>query len=239
MRAPDRATSAINPPQTISVVIPTLNEAKELPETIRRARLNPEVTELIVVDGGSHDDTVALAGRLGSRVLLAARSRGAQLRLGAQHAGGDVVLFLHADTWLPPEAGQVALACLRDERIVGGGFWKVFRGGSWLMRGSRARCALRLFCGSLILGDQGIFVRRDVLERIGGVPDMPLMEEFELCRRLKRSGDLVLAPATVSTSPRRFEKLGVWRTYWRMGRVTLGYWLGESPERLRRVYEGQ
>lgn len=121
--------------------------------------------------------------------------------------------------------------------MVGGGFWKVFRNPTWLMRGSRFKCWLRLKAGGLVLGDQGLFVRRDVLERIGGVPDLPIMEEFELCRRLRKEGRLVLAPATVVTSERRFRQLGVLRTYARMWRVSLAYQVGVAPEELRRIYE--
>jgi rSAM/selenodomain-associated transferase 2 len=224
-------------PATISVVIPTLNEASELPETIRRARLNAEVCEVIVVDGGSGDGTVAVARDLGCQVLESGGGRGGQLRAGAARARGDVVVLLHADTWLPADAGTAILACLRKDRVVGGGFWKQFRGGSWLLRGSRARCALRFWLAGRLLGDQAIFARRATLEQIGGVPDMPLMEEYELCRRLRRAGRLALARATVSTSARRFEKLGVLATYRRMGWVTLRYWLGASPETLRRIYD--
>jgi rSAM/selenodomain-associated transferase 2 len=225
------------PLQTISVVIPTLNEETSLSETVRHARTNPEVCEIIVVDGGSQDDTRTVAERLGCRVLESPPGRGRQMRLGASGARGDLVLLLHADTWLPPEAGRAALNCLRDPSVVAGGFWKSFRDGSWLMRGSRFRCGLRMWLGRRALGDQGIFVRRDVLERIGGVPDMPLMEELELCRRLRSVGRLALANATVTTSARRFRQRGVLRTYWRMWSVTIRYWLGASPEDLRKLYE--
>lgn len=223
-------------PRTISIVIPTLNEAAELPETLRRARALPEVCEIILVDGGSGDRTRELAAELGCLVLTAPPSRGGQLRLGASRATGDVILLLHADTWLPPEAGRAALACLREPRVVGGGFWKTFRDPHWLMRGSRARCALRLWFGGRILGDQAMFIRREALERIGGVPDMPLMEDIELSRRLRSLGRLQLAEATVSTSTRRFRKLGVLRTYLRMAQVTLRHRLGAAPEELRRLY---
>jgi rSAM/selenodomain-associated transferase 2 len=223
--------------QTLSVVIPTLNEAEHLPDTIRRVRAIKEIREIIVVDGGSHDRTREIAAELGCTVLTAPPSRGGQLRLGARAAAGDVVLLLHADTWLPPEAGRAALACFCEADVVGGGFWKVFRDPAWLMRGSRARCALRLWLGGRILGDQAMFIRRDTLESIGGVPDLELMEEIELCRRLRRIGRLVLAEATVSTSTRRFRKLGVVRTYLRMGHVTLRHWLGAKPGELRRLYE--
>ena len=225
------------PLQTISVIIPTLNEAESLPETVRRAQVNPEVCDIIVVDGGSQDNTKDVAERLGCRVLESPPGRGGQMRLGAAQARGDVVLLLHADTWLPSDAGRAALDCLRDPSVVAGGFWKTFRNPSWLMRGSRFRCGLRLWFGRRILGDQGMFIRRDVLERIGGVPDMPLMEEFELCRRLCKAGRLALADATVTTSARRFKKLGVMRTYFRMWSVMIRYRLGASPKELRSLYD--
>ena len=225
------------PLQTISVVIPALNEEESLPETVRRARVNPQVCEIIVVDGGSQDHTKDVAKELGCRVLESPPGRGGQMRLGAAQSRGDVVLLLHADTWLPPDAGRAALECLRDPSVVAGGFWKTFRNPSWLMRGSRFRCGLRLWFGRRILGDQGMFIRREVLERIGGVPDMPLMEELELCHRLRKAGRLVLADATVTTSARRFEKLGVIRTYLRMWSVMLRYRMGASAEELRSLYD--
>jgi rSAM/selenodomain-associated transferase 2 len=224
-------------PKTISIIIPTLNEAEVLEETLRRARALPEVCEIIAVDGGSSDDTRDIAGRLGCRVLVSAPGRGGQMRLGAAQATGDVILLLHADTWLPSNAGRAALDSLRDDRTAGGGYWKIFRDGSPLLLGSRFKCALRLYLGRRILGDQGMFIRREVLEAVGGVPDMELMEEFELCRRLRRVGRLVLADATVVTSARRFAKRGVLRTYLLMWRLTWRYRCGASPRELRKLYE--
>ena len=223
--------------RTLSIVIPTLNEAEALPATVRRAQLVPEVLEIIVVDGGSADATRQVAEGLGCRVLTGPRSRGCQLRLGAAQARGEIVVLLHADTWLPPDAGLAILNCLRDPLVVGGGFWKTFREKHLLMAGSRFRCAVRLWVFGRVLGDQAMFVRRQALESIGGVPDVPLMEEFELCRRLRRLGRLALAGATVTTSARRFLKRGVLRTYARMWRVTAQYYLGASAQSLRRIYE--
>jgi GT2 family glycosyltransferase len=147
------------------------------------------------------------------------------------------VILLHADTWLPANAGEAVRDALRNPRVVGGGFWKVFRDPHWAMRGSRFKCGWRWLVSGRVMGDQALFVRREVLERIGGVPDVPLMEEFFLCRELRRYGRLTLADAVVSTSSRRWRERGVWRTYWRMWRVTLGYYAGRSPEELRKLYE--
>ncbi len=226
-------------PTTLSIVIPARNEAAEIAETLRCARAVPEVCEIILVDGGSTDATRDIATAHGCTVLQCEPSRGGQLRLGAQHARGDVVLLLHADTWLPPEAGRAALDCLGDERVVAGGFYKRFREPHWLMRGSRARCWLRWAFFRRVLGDQAMFIRRSALEQIGGVPDVPLMEEFELLKRLHPLGRIALANATVTTSARKFHEHGVLRTYWRMASVTARYFLGTSPEELRRAYEAR
>ncbi len=225
---------------SISVVIPTLNEAAEIAETLRRARTVPEVCEIILVDGGSTDATRDLAAAHGCIVLPCEPSRGRQLRLGAQQARGDVVLLLHADTWLPPEAGRAALDCLHAGGAVAGGFYKRFREPHWLMRGSRFRCWLRWALFRRVLGDQAMFIRRDVLEQIGGVPDVPLMEEYELLKRLRRVspfGRIALARATVTTSARKFRECGVLRTYWRMASVTARYFLGTPLDELRRAYQ--
>ena len=223
--------------RSLSVVIPALNEAGELAETVKRARAVSQVREVIVVDGGSQDGTIQIAEQIGSRVFCAAAGRGGQFRRGAQEAVGDVVVFLHADTWLPPNAGDAALKCLENQAVVGGGFWKVFRDPTLLMRGSRIKCAIRFYLGRRFMGDQAMFARRTVLESIGGVPDVPLMEEFELCRKLRAVGRLALANTTVITSGRRFAKHGTIRTYALMWRVMISYWLGKSPAELKKMYE--
>lgn len=227
----------ISETRSISVVIPALNEAATLADTVQRVRTVREVAEIIVVDGGSRDDTGALAEKLGCRVVRSDRGRGRQMRTGAAAATAPVILLLHADTWVEPDMGRAILDALRDPRVVGGGCWKVFREPHWLMRGSRCKCAMRFHLFRRFMGDQAMFIRRDALEAIGGVPDVPLMEEFELCRMLKRKGRLALAATTVITSARRFQKLGVLRTYARMWRVTLLYYLGTPLEKLRQLYE--
>lgn len=229
--------SALQPVKSISAIVPARDEAENLPATIERLKAIPEVREIIVVDGNSQDGTVAIAEELACTVLKDGSGRGAQMRLGAERATGDVLLFVHADSWLPPEAGRAALDCLRDPTVVAGGFWKRFHNSPISLRGSRLKCGIRLLLGRRIAGDQAMFVRRSALEKVGGMPAIPLMEEFELCRRLRRIGRLALADATVVTSPRRFRKLGVLRTYWRMWRVTTLYRLGRSPHELAHFYD--
>ncbi len=221
----------------ISVVMPVWNEEGELPEAVGRLRTIPEVGEILVVDAGSTDGTRALAESLGCRVLTAPRSRGAQLKMGAEEATGDVVWMVHADTRVGPDAGAAMLRCLRDPLVIAGGFWKRFSDAPWFMRGSRFRCGLRLVWARRVLGDQALFVRRSALEAVGGVPDQPLMEEVELCRRLKKVGRIALAGASVATSIRRFRRWGIARTYWLMWKVGRGYRKGVAPEELARWYE--
>ena len=233
-----RGNSPVHPePHSISVVLPTLNESASLTKTVTRLRNIPEIAEIIVADGGSTDGTVDLARELKCKVVSSTRGRGLQMRTGASMATGDVILLVHADTWLPPDAGRELLNCLRDCTVVGGGFWKTFRERKLLMAGSRIRCAIRLHLFGRVLGDQVMFIRRSSLSQIGGVPDLPLMEEFALCRGLRQIGRLALVDATATTSARRFIERGILKTYARMWRVTLLHYLGTPPERLARIYD--
>lgn len=220
---------------TLSVIIPTLNEAVELPETLRRAKAINGLHEIIVVDAGSTDDTQAIALEHNCSVLECKPSRGKQLRLGAEHATGEVVLFLHADTWLPENAAAAIAETLAKPRVIAGGFYKRFRERGALA-GSRLRCWLLWKFTNRLFGDQAIFVKRDALEQAGGVPDVPLMEEFELCKALAPHGKLALAPATVFTSARKFREEGTLKTYWRMSRCLTRYFLGAPPQRSASIY---
>ena len=229
--------SEVQAPKWISAIMPARDEAPNLRATIEHLKAIPEVKEIIVVDGESRDETAEIAAELGCTVLRDGSGRGGQMRLGTEHASGDVLLFVHADSWLAPEAGRAALDCLRDPTVVAGGFWKRFHNSPLSLRGSRLKCGIRLLLGRRIAGDQALFVRRAALEKVGGMPAIPLMEEFELCRRLRRIGRLTLADATVITSARRFQKLGVLRTYWRMWWVTTLYRLGRPPRELAHFYD--
>ena len=220
----------------ISVIIPTLNEEEEIRETVRRIRRVPEVAEVIVVDGGSTDQTIPISTEAECRVVHSRKGRGTQMRLGSLEARSDVLLFLHADTWLEPDAGKAIAHVFCRPEIVAGGFWKRFRDPHFLMRGSRPRCWTRLHFFGRIAADQGLFVRKAFLEQIGGVPEVPLMEDFLLCRRLRSVGRLALAPSTVWTSSRRWRAHGVVSTYVRMWRITFLHSFGVSPDRLANSY---
>ena len=143
-------------PVRLSVVIPALNEQQELPETLRRAQAVPEITEIIVSDGGSTDETIAIARDVGAQVVIGRSGRGAQLRLGAEYATGDVVILLHADTWLPRDAGKAILEVLGFNRttsggregnrnIVGGGFRKTFRDAPWWLHSTASWRSMAYF----------------------------------------------------------------------------------------------
>ncbi len=222
---------------TISVVIPTWNEASELPETLRRIREVREVGEIIVSDAGSSDVTVDLATAAGARIVHGARGRGGQLRRGAAMATGDVVWMVHADTWVEPGAGRAIGTALTENDVVGGACLKEFRDPPWLTRGSAGRCRFRMRWFQFGYGDQALFVRRPILEEIGGVPDVPLMEEFELCARLRVFGRLALAETRVTTSARRLRSRGVLRSYLKMGAIHAGYRLGLRHVLLASIYE--
>lgn len=223
---------------TISVIIPALHEEKTLPGTLARLR-HPAFSEVLVVDGGSRDRTltdIALANPL-TRVVNAPTGRARQMNAGAALAKGEILLFLHADTLLPPTAAEDITAAMADTRIVGGRFdarlvpdrgllWVVGRMMSW-----RSRLT------GIATGDQAIFVRRKVFEDIGAFPDIPIMEDIVFSRRLKRAGQVAALRNCVMTSGRRWERHGALRTILLMWWLRLLFFLGVSPERLKRMYD--
>jgi rSAM/selenodomain-associated transferase 2 len=219
---------------TISVIIPTLNEAHNLRATLDRLH-HPAFTEILAAEGGSQDGTAALAAPVAT-VLTAPTGRARQMNTGAATASGDVLLFLHADTLLPPTAADDIIAALADPLVVGGHFnariapdhgllWLVGRMMSW-----RARLT------GIATGDQAIFVRRNVFEQLGGFPDIPLMEDIVFSKRLNRTGRVAALPSCVVTSGRRWEQHGTARTILLMWWLRLLFFLGVSPDRLKQWY---
>ena len=218
-----------------SVIIPTLNEGQRIAETVRMA-LDTGVSEVIVADGGSADGTRREARSAGARVVKAPAGRGPQLNTGARAATGETLWFLHADCRLQPlslwEIGQA----LRDEDVVGGAFQlRIEPSSPWLrFLALTANWRTRLF--GKPYGDQAMFVRRGAFRAAGGFPDWPLMEDVELARRLRREGRLELLPLPSVSSARRWQSGGVLRTYLTMKMTLLGYYLGEDPDILARLY---
>lgn len=227
----------------ISVVIPTLDEEAALPETIRSCR-KAGACEVVVVDGGSADRTVEIARRMADAVVSAPRGRAAQMNAGAAAARGEVLLFLHADTLLPPGGLAEVAGALEDPAVVGGGFRVELAASA---ASAYVRAALRLAGMGINLrsratrsftGDQAIFVRAAAFGEIGGYPEIPLMEDVELSRRMTRIGKTVLLAPRVRPSGRRWEAWGPAKTIALMWRLRVAYLCGRSPgwcaERYRR-----
>ena len=219
----------------ISVIVPVLNEEKSIAATLQAlAHLQPH--ETIVVDGGSQDRTAEIASDLGVKVIPSERGRGRQMNRGARQASGDVLLFLHADTRLPPTAFSDIAGAMGDPRHIGGRFDVELDGKHWMLPLVGRLISYRSRLSKVGSGDQALFVRREVFHRMGGFADIPLMEDIAFCRRLKGLGEVACLRSRVVTSARRWEADGVWRTIFRMWTLKLLYLTGVSPARLKQFY---
>ncbi|MCB9378418.1 MAG: TIGR04283 family arsenosugar biosynthesis glycosyltransferase [Holophagales bacterium] len=218
---------------SLSAVVPTLDEARELPATL--AALSPEVDEIVVADGGSLDATRSLARAGGARVVEGARGRGAQLNLGAREAAGEWLWFVHADTRVPPGSGEAVRAALAAGAL-GGAFEIRFEADGWryALGGDVASARSRWF--RIFLGDQAPFVARATFERLRGFAPWPLFEDLDFCRRLRAQGPLAILEPAVRTSARRFAARGPLRAVLENWWLTLLFLRGVSPERLTRRY---
>ncbi len=229
----------------ISVIIPTLNEERTILATLAHtATLGFD--EIIVVDGGSSDQTPALVEsyRLSTqsstlnplRLVTAPRGRARQMNEGAKLSGGEILLFLHADTQLPDNAKTIIDSTLVDQWTVGGRFDVRFDCTSlWATIISRMM-NWRSRLSGIATGDQALFVRRPIFEQMGGFAEMPLMEDIDFSRRLKCKGSTAALTATVTTSFRRWEQQGPLRTILLMWTLRFLYWVGISPHRLQHFY---
>jgi rSAM/selenodomain-associated transferase 2 len=222
----------------ISIVIPTLNEAANIAAALARLQpLRARGHEVIVVDGGSTDDTERRARPHADQLIDAPRGRAAQMNAGAEHARGDVLLFLHADTVLPDDADRLILDGLRASNRGWGRFDLRIDGRHWLLPLIALGMNLRSRLTRVCTGDQCIFVSRDLFMRLGGYPPIELMEDIALTKRLRCDGPpLRLSPAVI-TSSRRWERHGVARTMLFMWWLRLRYFFGASPARLARLYD--
>lgn len=214
----------------LSVVIPALDEEAGIRAAVESARA-PGV-EVLVVDGGSRDATLARAGAAGARVLDAGRGRARQLAAGLEAATGDAVLFLHADTRLPAGYADAVAHALRDPRVAGGCFRLRFDERSAALRLVEWGARLRAGWLGLPYGDQALFARRSVLREIGGVPQVPVMEDLDLVQQIRRRGRLARLPLPAETSARRYRAQGVLRTALRHACAAAAWGLGIDRARI-------
>ena len=218
----------------ISVIIPTLNEESHIEKTLQSVIKQAGDYELFVVDGGSTDNTIAIAKRYTS-VIDSKRGRAIQMNAGASLCKGDILLFLHADTLLPDDAFRELRKRMRDDTVSGGSFYIAFDADNFILRGISfiTRFNFRLFH----FGDQGIFVRRDVFQKLHGYKDMPIMEDYDFYKRLMKQGQVILVRMPVISSARRFIKKGVIRQLLINKFVVLAYWAGVDIQTIKRFYD--
>lgn len=222
--------------ETISVIIPTLNEATQIEATLASVLNQPGIVEILVVDGGSEDDTVRRASQF-ARVLEAPQGRARQMNAGARAASGEILVFLHADTRLPKNGLEVILATLRNPSVVGGCFRTTFdEDGFWLRLWS-SRLWMRWH--RLAFGDRAPFVRRSTFAVIGGFPDQPMFEDLELVRRIRRKGRFVFLDEAAETSARRFTRHGAFRQQLCNAALWSGWLIGLPANRLKRFYSDE
>ncbi len=219
----------------LSIIIPTLNEAAAIEATLEAlTKLNPP-PEILIVDGGSADATIQIADRRGIRVISTTQGRGVQLRAGAAAAGGDAFWFLHADTLPSPDAAAQIEDALADPAIAAGNFTLCFDGQT-----RSARLLTRMYPHfrklGLCYGDSGIFCSRRAYEAAGGFRPLPIFEDLDLIKRLKRQGRFIHLPCTITTSSRRFDGRSFTATFARWTVLQILYWLGISPHALGRAY---
>jgi rSAM/selenodomain-associated transferase 2 len=219
----------------VSIIVPTLNEQTRISTTLRKLLQLAGGKEIAVVDGGSKDRTLELARAEGVRTINAPRGRGPQMHAGVMETTGDVLWFVHADTIPPREALEDIRMALADPEVVGGNFGLLFDGRS---RAARQLTAIypSLRRLGLCYGDSGMFVRREVYERIGGFRPLPLFEDLDLLRRLRRTGRFVHLPQRMVTSSRRFENENFILVWLQWTALQVLYWCGISPRILARWY---
>jgi rSAM/selenodomain-associated transferase 2 len=227
----------MSPAVTLSIIVPCLNEAEHIGVLVDQlSTVRERGAEVIVVDGGSDDATVALARTRCDVMLVAKRGRAKQMNAGAARAQGEVLWFLHADSVVPDRADDLILDALHAKRRFWGRFDVRIAGSHSLLKVISAAMNLRSRLSGICTGDQGLFVKRHVFEALGGFPDIPLMEDVALAKRLKQLARPVCLRQRIVTSGRRWEKHGVARTTVLMWRLRFAYWRGANPAELALQY---
>lgn len=225
----DRKTS------TISAIIPTCNEAENI------VRFLPELiavqgVEVIVVDGGSSDGTPGIAAAHGVRVLQVQSNKGLQMNAGAGIASGEILLFLHADTRLVPGFAPEIIHALSLPGVVAGAFSLKIDGNGLGLRVIERLVNIRARALQMPYGDQGMFVKRSLFSEVGEYPVQPILEDFEMVRKLKSRGRIKILPLAAITSARRWQELGILKTSLINQAIIIGYLLGVSPAKLAAWY---
>jgi rSAM/selenodomain-associated transferase 2/rSAM/selenodomain-associated transferase 1 len=221
--------------RTLSVIIPALNEAEQLPATLERVGTGSHL-DIIVADGGSHDDTPRIAESCGTRLVTSPTHRARQMNAAAAIARGETLLFLHADTLLPTNYCDAVFTALRRPSVVAGAFRFKIRDPFAGRRLVETTTNLRSRLWRMPYGDQALFVRRWAFDEAGGFPDSPIMEDYEFVRRVCRLGDLALLDSPVLISGRRWQRLGLLRTTAINSLLVLLYHCGVAPAKLAALY---
>lgn len=218
----------------ISVIIPTLNEENNIEPLA--AQLYGHVGEVIIVDGGSTDNTIAAAKSAGLQVVTSPAGRGTQLNHGVTASSGKILLFLHADTRLPDTFGQDILSLINSDHAIVGAFRLAVDGGTLLLKLIVFFANLRSTYLQLPYGDQGFFLTRENFDTIGGFPQTEVMEDFIFIRKARKNGKIVTLEKSVITSTRRWQRLGILRTTIINQLMIIGYVIGISSKKLASFY---
>ncbi|MDD2919501.1 TIGR04283 family arsenosugar biosynthesis glycosyltransferase [Rhodoferax sp.] len=221
----------------LSIIVPVINEATTLPDLLAQLLpLQHDGCEVLLVDGGSSDNSTGLAERAGLQLIRSQRGRALQMNAGAAQATGEVLLFLHADTRLPEGAPDLVTRALSGKAHCWGRFDVRIAGRHAMLRVIGTMMNLRSRWSGIATGDQAMFVSRAVFASVGGFPAQPVMEDIELSKRLCRISRPACIRSCVITSGRRWETHGVWRTMLLMWRLRWHYWRGVPAEQLAKAY---
>jgi uncharacterized protein len=224
-----------NMPGHISVIIPVINEAANIAETLHSLG-HGNTGEVIVVDGGSHDNTVSIAKSMGANVIKGTPPRARQMNQGAAVATGEIFLFLHSDTRLPPKFDQFILHCLKPPGIAAGAFELNIDSPGPALRIIERVANWRSRHLKMPYGDQAIFMFSHVFYQVGGFPSLPIMEDFELVRQLRKRGKIEILSVPVQTSGRRWQNYGILKTTLTNQMIIMAYYLGIPPHTIARLY---